>query len=432
MNELVLLVPVLIISGVLILLVISYRKYKLQQKKIGNQAENAKLQDELVLRRFVALVSTNELRNLKLVVVLVPVIILFLYASVLVAGAGSVGEFIKNASEVIDSETDFVIGLLLMALFAIGYPFFIQKAVDNECLELTKEGITYHSAKIPLLELFMPTWSMQWGNIKSANLEQLGIQARLQLIDNNGNSKHLIVNQWLLTKTGGQSPKLFDQLWQARQQQKDPESIFQWPLIKYIKTKTSVELQFAPTTLGFDLMSHPKTKKILYIMLLIGSYAVVDALINMETYLVIPPLWWFVVGGFIAAIFVFMKVFDATIPASNAIGVAVIFGVVFGIALYPGLLRINQVTDPYGIRSYDYYMGDDGIFRNDDVMLPVIKMSSDKYWRSIDTGQSYTFKLRKGGLGFYQIDMDDVYAKMRKWYCQQKKKQPGNIRVGCD
>ena len=49
--------------------------------------------------------------------------------------------------------------------------------------------------------------------------------------------------------------------------------------------------------------------------------------------------------------------------------------------------------------------------------LPVLTFPHErKYWASLESGSIHALLLRKGGGGFYQIDMAPIYAKTRAFY----------------
>ncbi len=41
------------------------------------------------------------------------------------------------------------------------------------------------------------------------------------------------------------------------------------------------------------------------------------------------------------------------------------------------------------------------------------------YWRQFEPGDSKTFELRMGGLGFYQVNMRPIYAEQKEFYRSQ-------------
>jgi hypothetical protein len=92
-----------------------------------------------------------------------------------------------------------------------------------------------------------------------------------------------------------------------------------------------------------------------------------------------------------------------------------------GLALYPGLLRLNEATDSEGLRDCEYRLTAYVVFSPVDSQLPVLEFDKDgQYWRQFALGTTHKFELRKGGLGFYQVNMAPVYAKLREYYTSGK------------
>ncbi|MEJ2140758.1 MAG: hypothetical protein P8Y24_00085 [Gammaproteobacteria bacterium] len=433
MNEFFPFIPVAIIIGVLLALLVSYRKYQRFKKNKQLEENGNELPEMLILKRPFAQYPGKSLRKFQLILVLSFLLVSVSFFSVLLLNVDSFDAHVDRLLKVISDDLKIQFVFIMMLVFTILYPMYLGRSAKNEQVVLTKESISYHPAGIFITNLFFPAWTMKWENATAISMERAGMQSRLCLTDITGKKRCLIVNQWREMKTNDNSrPILFSEIWEANELYMNPAAILDRPLVRYIKKYTDINLEISKSDMNFDLLSSPKIKTILIFMLAMGSYSLIDALLNMETYLVTPSLWWFVIGGVAGSVFAFLKMSDNKIPLSNTIGVSVIFGVFAGIALYPGLLRINQLTDSYGLRSYEYQMKSDGVFRSNDPSLPEIRMAPDKYWKSIKIGDKYSFRIRKGGLGFYQIDMDKVYANMRNWYCQQEKENPMNIRVGCE
>ena len=85
----------------------------------------------------------------------------------------------------------------------------------------------------------------------------------------------------------------------------------------------------------------------------------------------------------------------------------------------PFLLRANAWTDPIGLQDYSYTLAaQDTWVAAEDVPDLVFDIGSD-YWEQFEPGDSKSFELRFGGLGFYQINMLPVYAEQRAFYASQ-------------
>jgi len=87
---------------------------------------------------------------------------------------------------------------------------------------------------------------------------------------------------------------------------------------------------------------------------------------------------------------------------------------------YPLLLRMNEWTDDKGLQEYSYTMNDDRLWQADDQNLQLPKLEfeikSSEYWNQFEIGTVKQFEIRKGGLGFYQLNMAPVYVDQRAFY----------------
>jgi hypothetical protein len=96
---------------------------------------------------------------------------------------------------------------------------------------------------------------------------------------------------------------------------------------------------------------------------------------------------------------------------------ALLFGLGTGFAAYPFLVRVNTWTDTEGLHGYDYRLGKDYVWRGREPGTPDLDMylSGSAWWQQFDPGDSYTFELRKGGLGFWQVNMSPVYEAQKHY-----------------
>ena len=108
----------------------------------------------------------------------------------------------------------------------------------------------------------------------------------------------------------------------------------------------------------------------------------------------------------------------ARVPTAESIAVAVLAGAAFGAALYPGLLRINAPTDTEGLTVHEYRMTAPSHFAPVREGLPLVDFPERhaEFWSSQPAGTIEKFELRKGGLGFYQINMRPIYDRIESFY----------------
>ena len=61
------------------------------------------------------------------------------------------------------------------------------------------------------------------------------------------------------------------------------------------------------------------------------------------------------------------------------------------------------------------------MFSPADPDLPVLRFEGyADYWRQFKLGTTHSFELRKGGLGFYQVNMQPVRARMREYFTGER------------
>ena len=96
---------------------------------------------------------------------------------------------------------------------------------------------------------------------------------------------------------------------------------------------------------------------------------------------------------------------------------ALLFALGIGLAAYPLLARVNAWTDTAGLQGYEYRLDTDYVWRSSEPGAPDLDMylSGSRWWRQFHPDDSYTFKLRKGGLGFWQVNMSPVYEAQKHY-----------------
>ena len=94
-----------------------------------------------------------------------------------------------------------------------------------------------------------------------------------------------------------------------------------------------------------------------------------------------------------------------------------VLGAAFAAALYPGLLRVNQLTDGEGLKPQQYRLEDYVLLKALDAQLPdLLFIDYHEYWQQFPRGSQHEFLMRKGALGFHQVDMGPVHERMREFY----------------
>lgn len=149
-----------------------------------------------------------------------------------------------------------------------------------------------------------------------------------------------------------------------------------------------------------------------------------------ENYLTWPSHGFFIGGGLLALVGGFRYMERHHVPRNEKTVIALLLCAGMVGALYPGLRRINQLTDSHGLQPALYHFSETRLLIPQDSTQPritiAIKSRQREYWAQFQTGDTYEISLRHGGLRFYQMDMAPVHAGMRDFYEKQRELKQQN------
>ena len=197
-------------------------------------------------------------------------------------------------------------------------------------------------------------------------------------------------------------------------------AILDSPAVRFVGARLprfETETSWDKVALPFALETNRRALAALALCAAFMIYGITDVVVNEEAYASQPPFGLFALFGLLAAVITGLWLRGAAVPFAERIGLAVVLGVTFGATLYPGLLRINQLTDTAGLQTYVYQLQGDGSLAPVRKGPPVLAFPRyADYWSSFSAGSLHEFRLRKGGLGFYQVDMAPINDAMHRYY----------------
>jgi hypothetical protein len=261
------------------------------------------------------------------------------------------------------------ISSFLLSFLSLVY-FYL--AHHRERIFLTSSGIRYQSPLPSFLQWLKPDWSMKWSQIKAAYFKP----ARLKMVQGPLSmslvlesaffSKKIVPCAWIDPNDSEETRPALQQ-WQKFSPRQTKHVLPYCPIIKYL-TKRGIDvkmdqvenaLQAQSAEFALESNRHSLAAAILFFTLL--AYALLDFLINQETYADFPfyNIYIYIGSGVFMAIIVMGWLRRAKVPKRESIIVALLLGGVFGVALYPGLLRLNQLTDTQGLQIYQYVLQKD-------------------------------------------------------------------------
>ena len=167
-----------------------------------------------------------------------------------------------------------------------------------------------------------------------------------------------------------------------------------------------------------DLTEHPMGKAVLVIFMTLFLYAVLDFGLGAERYVEFTPgMWMAVVAAAIGTASWFM-VSKTPMNKETKLGLALLTGFAAAGATYPGLLRINLYTNDLQPQTQIYELverredfkalnGYWAVFVATDAKMPRLVLNDPwGYFEERKLGSHYSFEMRRGMLGFYQVRLD--------------------------
>ncbi len=296
------------------------------------------------------------------------------------------------------------VGLLALVGFAV-YTYLTRHARRAARLTLGPEGIDYVFPAPEWIPYVTRKWFIPWGKLKPLDLNTT--HAVLTLSDGN-HRRALRILEWVTVDAAdAPTPKGFFGAKVPITLKARRALIDESPLMRALHERGLVPASSA-NAVDYDLFSSPEIRIVLIAMAVLAGYALIDGMLLEETYPDEPPYPWLAVAGVLSAMGMVLLLFLKKVPMLVALVVGLLAAVVIMFAGYPGLLRVNQLTDANGLQSYEYELRSQVRFHPLQDGLPVIELRAHPLWGQQRIGSRHRFELRRGGLGFYQLNMAPI------------------------
>ena len=383
----------------------------------------------LVMRKRSYYLSKQQHRQLRFmfaVVLVLPIFaigaLVFIFPDILDLGGEGYRKLLERTWQNMKAEPLKLTLFGIFGLFGLLQSGYVLLARGRERLLVDEVGIRYVSPLPEFLQALRPSWRLQWSQIRQARIETARMSPLFLVIvlDAGLVQRKIAPFQWVVTDDELIGPADLRK-WRSL----DPEairSLLQLAPVTQILASADIDLNLdalrcSVSTL-FALEENPSTLLALVLFFGFVSYALIDgAFLIQETYAERPFYEFYVVTGILLFIIVGVWLRRVRVPRAESLTLAALVGAGCAVALYPGLLRINAVSDPSGLQEYPYVLESNYTFRALDAELPVLHFERDgEYWAQFESGSIHHFELRKGGLGFYQLNMAPVYAVMKEFY----------------
>ncbi|MDO8988168.1 MAG: hypothetical protein Q7U91_00880 [Sideroxyarcus sp.] len=319
-------------------------------------------------------------------------------------------------------------GLFLFCII-LGQILYLKQAQQFERLTLSPDGIRYTSPLPRILKRLKPDWSLAWNEVCKAELGSLNARLNnpefvLLTLYSAAGKQRIFPVHWV--NAGNYSRPAFRFRFALASPARDEifKSAMASEVVRYISNRLpqlSIEQATGAAEVLTSLEKHPHGRMALGIVALLILYAIADFVAIPYSYVDEPSalLHLFIPAGIVGAILARIWLHKSTLPAAENNGLALLIGMLVAVAMVPGALRINALTDSDGGTTYDYYVTQsrDGV-----VLRPVIEgmpvidyFAKKKFWNEFGKDDTYPVRLQKGVLEFYQFDssiiVDDIRAR---------------------
>jgi len=319
-----------------------------------------------------------------------------------------------------------VVFFIAAALVGLAEFIYKKRAERLERVILTDTEIRYQSALPRVLQFLLPEWSAKWNEITGAYLrKKRGVYGptsiELVLVAYRGEERKLRPYLWVdPAESERESPWWAVHRIYSMKAAEMRRVILGTPAVRFAGARVArfePESSWDKIAFPYSLETNRSTLIAVLLLPVLMTYGFVDFVLNEETYASQPPYGFLALLGVIVALIAGRWLRGGNVPNAERVGIAIVLGATFAAALYPGLLRINQLTDRVGLRPYLYQLQPDGSFAPLQKGLPdLVFPRYAAYWSGFSVGSLHEFRLRKGGLGFYQVDLAPINETMREYF----------------
>lgn len=318
--------------------------------------------------------------------------------------------------------------LVLMTSLVCAQFLYLNRAQKLERLTLSPAGISYTSPLPPVLRRFKPDWSLSWCEIGKIELGMAGtgVQnpefALLTFVTSTG-KRRIFPGRWV--DAGNYTRPAFRFTFALNPATSDgiSKSVMASPVARYISDHhpyIPFDSSLRDSEVFTSLEKDPHGRVALGIVALLILYAIADFVVGPDAYIDEPIslLHIFIAAGVAAAVLSGIWLYRSALASGEKTGLAFLIGMVAAVAMIPGALRVNALTDTVGPVLYDYHVsqGASGVILRPVVEgMPAIEyFARNRFWDKFGRNDTYPVQVRKGALGFYQFNASIIVDDLRK------------------
>lgn len=303
------------------------------------------------------------------------------------------------------------------------------RASALERLQLSPQGIRYISPLPPVLKRLRPDWILAWDQIEKIELgpviRRVNNPEFIMITLTAGSEKRqLFPVRWVDPDKYAPSAFKFRFAISSMKRDEMMQSVMDTPVMRFISDNAPhIAIDSAPggAEVYTSLEKNPHGRMAMGMVFLLIVYAIVDFVAGPDAYIDAPAslLHIYLFTGIVVAVLSGAWLYRSALTAQEKIGLAVLIGMLAGVAMIPGALRINALSGSEAASTYDYFVmqGADSV-----VLKPVVEgmpnidhFAKNGFWRKFGKDDTYPVQIRKGLLGFYQFRLSPILEDIRRY-----------------
>ena len=289
---------------------------------------------------------------------------------------------------------------------------------------INESGVHFKSGLTNGMKLLAPDWSFRWDELQNTSWKLAPGQYIASRLIFHTEQETYRISPWHWVVAGARVDRYFPKRKYSKEQAGSVmrrTAVIEWVRKKfpgyrddsfYQARQSAINLDFD----GSDVTPLTATVAVIFVALVFSFVMEIYFTAN-EFYADFVPYQLICLSALLGFLIVHITLRNFEPERNNSALYALLFALGIGLAAYPLLARVNAWTDTAGLHGYEYRLDTDYVWRSTEPGAPDLDMylSGSRWWRQFHPGDSYTFELRKGGLGFWQVNMSPVYKAQRRY-----------------
>jgi hypothetical protein len=289
---------------------------------------------------------------------------------------------------------------------------------------INESGIQFKSGFTNGMKLLVPDWSFRWDELQDTSWRLVPGQYIASRLLFHTKRKVYRISPWHWVVADARVERYFPKREYSKEQAGSVmrrTAVVEWVRRKFPGYRDDSFYQARPSTINMDFDGAdvtPLTAIVAVIFVaLVFTFIIEIYFTANEFYADFVPYQLIGLSALFGFLIVHLVLRHFEPERKNSALYALLFSLGIGLAAYPLLARVNTWTDTTGLQDYEYRLGTDYIWHSREPGAPDLDMylSGSRWWSQFHPGDSYTFELRKGGLGFWQVNMSPVYEAQKHY-----------------